>query len=94
MDSKGKAHGFSNVQWLLKLAFLVDMSEILNYLNASLQIKGELIHNLFGEIKAFEANQKLWQGQLRKTCFIIVHICKVHLGMVKVIVVQNMLMEL
>ena len=68
-DFKGKAHEFFNAQWLSKLAFLVDITEKLNYLNESLQGKKKLIHNLFAEIKAFEAKLKLWQKQLRQNVF-------------------------
>jgi len=42
MDSKEKPHGFSNAQWLSKAAFLVDITEKTNYLNASLQGKENL----------------------------------------------------
>ena len=37
MDSEGKQHGLSNTQWLLKLVFLVDVTEKMTNLNASLQ---------------------------------------------------------
>jgi len=50
-----------------KLASLVDVTEIVNYLNASDQGKDKLIHNVFGEIRAFEAKLKLWQSQLHLT---------------------------
>ena len=66
MDSKGKAHELSYVEWFSKLAFLVDMIEKLNYLNALLPAKGKLVHNLFGEVKAFQAKLKLWQRQLHQ----------------------------
>jgi len=41
MDSKEKPHEFSNSQMPSKLAFLVDIKEKLNFLNASLQGKGK-----------------------------------------------------
>jgi len=66
MDSKGKAHELPYVEWFSKLAFLVDMIEKLNYLNALLPAKGKLVHNLFGEVKAFQAKLKLWQRQLHQ----------------------------
>ena len=69
MNSKGKPNEFSNAQRLSKLAFLVDITEKLNYLNESLQGKEKLILNLFAEIKAFEAKLKLWQKQLRQNVF-------------------------
>ena len=47
----------------------MDITKNLNYLNESLQGKKKLIHNLFAEIKAFEAKLKLWQKQLRQNGF-------------------------
>ena len=48
MDSKGKPPEYSNAQWLSKLAFLMDITEKLSYLNALLQGKENFLHNLLG----------------------------------------------
>ena len=37
IDSEEKQHEFSNAQWVSKLAFMVNIIEKFNYLNASLQ---------------------------------------------------------
>lgn len=56
----------SNANWLLDLAFLVDITNHLNDLNTKLQGQDQLIHNLYDHIKGFQTKLKLWESQLSK----------------------------
>ncbi|CAM1299181.1 GTF2IRD2B (predicted) [Pycnogonum litorale] len=70
MESKGRPLlEFSDEQWLCDFAFLVDITEKLNQLNVSMQGKDKLVHNLFGDIKSFEAKLLLWKSQLENNVF-------------------------
>lgn len=61
MDSKGKpVPEFENENWLVDLAFLVDITAHLNELNIRLQGKNQLINDMFQTVMAFEIKLKLW----------------------------------
>ena len=66
LEMKGiSAPELSYYQWLCDLAFLVDITEKLNNLNTALQGKDQLVHEMFGSIRAFELKLQLWQTQLQ-----------------------------
>ena len=46
-------------EWILDLAFLVDITSLMNELNLKLQGKEKLIHEMFSEVKSFELKLKL-----------------------------------
>jgi len=56
----------SDANWLLDLAFLVDITTHLNELNTKLQGQDQLINNLNDHIKSFQTKLKLWESQLSK----------------------------
>ena len=67
MNLKGKpVEELDDDLWLADLAFLVDITSHLNELNKRLQGKGQLIHEMFFNIKAFQAKLNLWQSQLKE----------------------------
>ena len=45
---------FQDPQWIVKLAFLVDITTHMNTLNLELQGKNKLVFDMFGQITAFE----------------------------------------
>jgi Spin-doc zinc-finger/Domain of unknown function (DUF4371) len=53
-----------NSEWLIQLAFLVDITSLMNDLNIKLQGKGKLIHETFSEVKAFEMKLKLLKNNI------------------------------
>ena len=59
------ASHFRDPEWLQSLAFLVDITSHLNNLNLQLQGKRKLIHELYGNIVAFERKLQLLENQLR-----------------------------
>lgn len=66
METKGKpVTEFEDEEWVLDLAFLVDITEHLNDLNLRLQGKNQLINNMFQTITAFERKLKLWHCQIK-----------------------------
>jgi len=70
MESKGKpVIEFEDENWLMDLAFLVDITTHLNELNVRLQGKNQLISNMFQIITAFELKLKLWQSQVKVNNF-------------------------
>jgi hypothetical protein len=71
MESKGKpVIEFEDENWLMDLAFLVDITTHLNELNVRLQGKNKLISNMFQIITAFELKLKLWLSQVKVNNFI------------------------
>ena len=50
------ATGFSNQEWVPKLAFLIDLTSHLDNLNLQLQ----LIHEMWSYVRAFETKLRLW----------------------------------
>lgn len=65
METKGKPVAeFEDEDWILDLAFLVDVTEHLNDLNLRLQGRNQLINNMFQTITAFERKLKLWHSQI------------------------------
>lgn len=56
--------------WLCGLAFLVDITVLLNDLNLKLQKQGQLVNQLYSHHIAFQNKIRLWETQLRsKNCF-------------------------
>ncbi len=53
-------------EWLLKLAFLTDITTKLNELNIALQGKNKNISDMISSINSFKMKLKLWISQLRK----------------------------
>lgn len=51
------------------LAFLTDVTEILNGLNVQLQGKGKLICDMYSHVKSFEVKLALLVGQVQKQDF-------------------------
>lgn len=73
--------------WILDLAFLVDITNHLNNLNTALQGKDQLVNNLYDHVKAFQAKLKLWENQLSKSNtvhFSSLTECKTHENLEKV----------
>ena len=67
MEEKGKpVFNLKVPLWLCGLAFLVNITQNLNFLNSKLQGKNQLIHNLFDFICAFETKLEIWEKQLRE----------------------------
>ena len=65
MEEKGKPDfHLKNPLWFCDLAFLVDITQHLNFLNSKLQGKNQLIHNLFDFVCAFETKLEIWEKQL------------------------------
>lgn len=56
--------------WLTDLAFLVDLTTHLYYLNTRLQCKNQLISTMFQTINTFQVKLKLWQAQLNANNFL------------------------
>lgn len=57
----------SDDQWLWKLAFVVDLTSHLNFLNLKLQGEKSYVHDLFHQVKAFRAKLALFETQLDKS---------------------------
>ena len=55
--------------WLIDLAFLVDLTAHLNELNMHLQGENQLISTLFQTITVFQMKLKLWQVQIKANSF-------------------------
>ena len=53
-----------DTEWKWDLAFLTDVTEIINGLNLQLQGKGKLICDMYSHLKAFEVNLALLVGQV------------------------------
>lgn len=49
----------SDESWILKLAFLIDITTFLNELNIKLQGKGKLLSDMYTDIKSFQVKLKL-----------------------------------
>ncbi|KAI7795426.1 putative general transcription factor II-I repeat domain-containing protein 2-like, partial [Triplophysa rosa] len=58
-----------DAEWKWDLAFLTDVTEMLNSLNLHLQGKGKLICDMYSHIKAFEVKIALLVGQVQKQDF-------------------------
>ncbi|KAK6490688.1 general mRNAion factor II-I repeat domain-containing protein 2-like, partial [Huso huso] len=56
----------SDIEWICDLAFLTDLTSLLNDLNLKLQGHGKLISSLFDSVKSFERKLQLLQGQLKE----------------------------
>lgn len=65
LSSKGSnVDIFSDEKWLSDLAFLVDITALLNQLNLQLQGKDHLINQLADSIRAFDVKLELLQRHL------------------------------
>jgi len=90
MDSERKPCESTNVHWLSKLAFVVDMTDKWKVSACVIARKGKTDSQSFSEIDAFEAKLKLWQDGCAKIYLSIFRVGKVHLEMVKVTIMRNM----
>ncbi|KAL4096394.1 hypothetical protein QTP88_021356 [Uroleucon formosanum] len=60
MSEKGKiVPELSNEKWVLNLAFLTDITTLLNELNTKLQSKDKLLSDMYSNIKSFQVKLKL-----------------------------------
>lgn len=65
MHEKGRdVQELNDSAWVQDLAFMVDMTEHLNYLNIKLQGRNKLVTDLHDSIHAFELKLNLFEGQL------------------------------
>ncbi|XP_029634955.1 general transcription factor II-I repeat domain-containing protein 2A-like [Octopus sinensis] len=65
LEAKGNlCINFDDDKWMNDFSFLVDITHKLNELNVQLQGKEKLIHNLFGEVTAFQKKMDLWITQI------------------------------
>ncbi|XP_029647136.1 general transcription factor II-I repeat domain-containing protein 2A-like [Octopus sinensis] len=65
LEAKGNSCiSFDDDKWMNDFSFLVDITHKLNELNVRLQGKEKLIHNLFGEMTAFQKKLDLWITQI------------------------------
>ena len=62
METKGKRDWIEDEDWVLELAFLIDLAEHLYDLNLRLQGKNQFINNMFQTITAFERKLKFWHN--------------------------------
>ena len=66
------ADKFSDEKWVLKLAYLCDIFDLLNELNLSLQGKMATLFKMADKVAAFKDKLKLWEQRVNKgylTCF-------------------------
>ncbi|XP_060118462.1 general transcription factor II-I repeat domain-containing protein 2-like [Heteronotia binoei] len=67
MDMKGKAvPELQDNEWLQDLAFMVDITEHLNCLNAKMQSRSNIVTEFYDGICAFEMKLQLWEMQLQE----------------------------
>ena len=65
METDGVAVPFlSDPNWLMDLAFLVDVTHELNVLNKKLQGQGQLVSVAYDNVRAFSTKLMLWKAQL------------------------------
>lgn len=57
----------SDPEWLMDLAFLVDITHELNVLNKKLQGQGQLVSAAYDNVRAFSTKLVLWKAQLSQT---------------------------
>lgn len=70
LQSKGETvRELTEPEWKWDLAFLTDVTEMLNHLNLQLQGKGNLISDMYSHIKAFEVKLQLLVRQVQKLDF-------------------------
>ncbi|XP_073332529.1 general transcription factor II-I repeat domain-containing protein 2-like [Pagrus major] len=70
LQSKGEmVQELTDQEWKWHLAFLTDVTEMLNHLNVQLQGKGKLISDMYSPIKAFEVKLVLLVQQVQKLDF-------------------------
>ena len=66
LDSKQQdSFHFQNAEWLVNLAFLVDITTHMNNLNKELVGKNKLVFDMFNCITAFERKLQLWEVQFQ-----------------------------
>lgn len=71
LEAKGNlCINFDDDKWMNDFSFLVDITQKLNELNVRLQGKGKLIHNLFGEVTAFQKKLDLWITQIADSNYV------------------------
>lgn len=69
LQMKGKHYpDLDDEKWISDLAFGVDITSHLNDLNLKLQGKNKLIHELLGNVNAFQEKLSLWKLQFSQNC--------------------------
>ena len=63
------ANKFNDEKWVLKLAYLCDIFNLLNELNLSLQSKMTTVFKLADKVAAFKDKLKLWEQRVNKRVF-------------------------
>ena len=63
------ANKFSDEKWVLKLAYLCDIFNLLNELNLSLQGKMTTVFKLADKVAAFKDKLKSWEQRVNKRVF-------------------------
>ena len=61
---------FDNENWLIDLAFLVDLTAHLNELNTCLQGENQHTNTMFQTVTAFQTKLKSWQAQIKANDFV------------------------
>ncbi|KAI3377191.1 hypothetical protein L3Q82_009102 [Scortum barcoo] len=66
----------SDPEWLMDLAFVVDITHELNVLNKKLQGQGQLVSAAYDNVRAFSTKLVLWKAQLSQTNLFHFPACK------------------
>ena len=73
MTEKGKnVPELSNEKWILNLAFLTDITTLLNELDTKLQGKDKLLPDMYSDIKSFQVKLKLLHKHINEQRFWII----------------------
>lgn len=65
MHQKGRpVSQLEDAEWLNDLAFMVDITEHLNWLNTKMQGRDKLVTEFYDSVRAFELKLNLWEKQL------------------------------
>ena len=76
-ELKGKdVHQLSDVNWIVDLAFAVDVTALLNELNTKLQGKDHFVHEMYSFVKAFMRKLQLLSSQLQDNTLTHMHTLK------------------
>jgi predicted component of type VI protein secretion system len=67
MSEKGKkVPELSNEKWVINLAFLTDITTLLNELNTKLQGKDKFLSDMYSIIKSFQMKSKLLRKHINE----------------------------
>jgi hypothetical protein len=65
-ELKGKSIAqLKDDKWVCDLAFLIDVTGYLNEMNLKLQTQGQMVHELYGHVKAFCTKLRLLENQMK-----------------------------